>query len=375
MDDREKTDIVGKTQLGTVVADRCAFEMLIEEPAMRAYLQRYPFAMGPDREMNSRGLEAIRRCFALRAKSSDVSVQSDAAAVVRFMPEETKLPKEILSRVHALMDEAGVPNEKRANLIDDFGWEAKLIPPGSRDVLIVGCGGGMELLFLRAMLPDAKLTAVDYGDSLTPELKKATAVRFYPGDLNEILYSFEPEFDLVFSNHTLEHLYSPDQMLATLFGLLQEDGALISTLPMDAMEGSPFLDKVAEIAKRREFHPIDAVYLDAGHPWKTNPADLRATLLGAGFAKVEMYQQAEHLSRFIAAPQDKFHQRKNVGLKLHALFFGVPRAIARTLFGSPPAILVRVLLAVERRVWFGANMLKNLYTEEACVVARKQAES
>ena len=56
------------------MADRCAFQMLIEEPAVRAYLQRYPFATGPAREMNSRGFEAIRRSFALRADSGDVSV-------------------------------------------------------------------------------------------------------------------------------------------------------------------------------------------------------------------------------------------------------------------------------------------------------------
>jgi 2-polyprenyl-3-methyl-5-hydroxy-6-metoxy-1,4-benzoquinol methylase len=350
----------------------CAFEMPIRESAMRAYLQRYPFAIGPDPEMNARCLEAIRKNFAIRKSANGLPIRRGADATVRLMPHETTLSAEMLARVYALMDQADLPKECRDYLINDFGWEAKLIPSGATDVLVVGCGNGMELLFLRAALPDASLTAVDYADSLTPQVKTATGVRFLGGDMNEILETLDRKFDLVSSNHTLEHMYSPDQMIATLSGLLREDGALISTLPMDAVEGSPFLDKVTEIARNGEVHPIDVVYLDAGHPWKTNPADLQATFLSAGFAKVDLYQRAEHLSRPVAATQAKFHGRKKLGLKLHALFFGAPRAIAKALSKAPPAIVVRALLAAERRTWFGANMLKNLYTQEVCVVAYKQ---
>ena len=234
--------------------------------------------------------------------------------------------------MHGLMDEAGVPNGKRANLIDDFGWEAKLIPLGSRNVLIVGCGGGMELLFLRAMLPDREVDGSGlwgFADARTEE-----------GDGGALL-SWGLERDTLLLRARIRSCFLKPHAGASVFSGPDACYAFLSVAgrwgpdfnAADGCHGRFALSGQSrgdcEEAERSD--PIDVVYLDAGHPWKTNPADLRATLLSAGFAKVEMYQQAEHLSRFIAAPQDKFHRRKNVGLKLHALFFGVPRAIARTL--------------------------------------------
>jgi len=360
--------------MGTVNQGKCAFQMPVEAPEMRAYLQRYPFALGPDKAMNERCVEAIRHHFTMRPHRDLLPREKVTAAAVRLRPEETGLPPEVLARLYALMDQAGVPTEKRAAMIDDFGWETKMIP-ASRSVLVIGCGEGVELLFLRAMLPDAAITAVDYTDSMTREFQKVVGVRFFSGDMHGILNGFgerNERFDLVSSNHTLEHLYTPDAMLATLSGLLNEDGALISTLPMDACEGSPFLERVTAMARSRKIHPVDVVYLDAGHPWKTNPEDIQRSLVAAGFGRVELYQRAEHLSRPVAATEEQFHARKQFGLKLHWIFFGIARSVLRRLFREPPVILVRLLLAAERRAWFGANNLKNRYTQEVCVVARKQ---
>jgi SAM-dependent methyltransferase len=346
---------------------RVAFQMPIEEPELRAYLQRHPFAMGPDDAMNRRCRTAVRQQFRARPERNPV-------ATIRLQPAETVLPADVMARLKELMDQAGIPAEARASMINDFGWEANQLPKGRKDLLAVGCGDGIELLFLRAVFPDANLTGVDYNDGVAPALKKAVGLRFFGGDMNRILEGFEEKFDLVFSNHTLEHLYTPDSILATLSGLLREDGALLSTLPMDGVAGGPFVDRLAEIARAGEIHPVDFVYLDGGHPWKTNPADLDATFKGAGFAKVELYQRAEHLSRYFAGTEEEFHSRKNRGLRLNALIFGNARTVVKMLFPKdPPEILVRALLAADRRTWFGVNTLKNHFAQEACVVAYKQA--
>ena len=350
-----------------------AFQLSIKDSAMRAYLQRYPFVLGPDSTMNARCTEEIRQQFALRPNSNGLATVGGKSTTVRLSPEQANLSENVLSRLQTLMDQAGVHNERRSSVIEDFGWEAKLTPSGPKDVLVIGCGDGIELLFLRAVLPDANLTAVDYGDHLTQALKQTTQVQFHAGDMTTILGSFTEKFDLVFSNHTLEHMYMPDEIIAVLSGLLRENGTLVSTLPMDAAEGSPFLDKLTGIAKEKNVHPVDLVYLDTGHPWKTNPSDLRQTFQAAGFRNVELYQRAEHLPRWFAGSEKQLQSRRDLDLKLHALFFGMPRTVIKALFSRPPVILVRLLLAAERRVWFGANKVKNLYTEEVCVIAHKQA--
>jgi hypothetical protein len=40
---------------------------------------------------------------------------------------------------------------------------------------------------------------------------------------------------------------------------------------------------------------------------------------------------------------------------------------------NPPRFFARVLLGMERRMWFGSNNLKNRYTHEVLVLARKSS--
>jgi SAM-dependent methyltransferase len=347
-----------------------AFQMTVENPDMRAYLQRYPFLIGPDSAMNELGRQAI---FDGLASRNRVRV---ATAIRRLRPEETQLTAEQMDRLHRIMDESGVPQEVRAFMIDDYAWEAKLVPPETKSALVLGCADGTELMFLRAVLPDASITAVDYQDEIPAARKRALNVRFLQGDMNALIASFGQEFDLVSSNHTLEHLYTPNEVLTTLAGLLRPHGALISTLPMDGMEGSPFLDKVKKAALKKSVHPLDIVYMDAGHPWKTNPTDLDVTLQEAGFERPQIYQREQHLSRFRALGETRFKAELAFGRALHAVFYGWPRSIAKAvLAGTPQRLFGRGLLAAERRVWFGTNQLKNRFTQEACVLARKNSSA
>jgi len=230
----------------------------------------------------------------------------------------------------------------------------------------------MELIFLRAILPEARITAIDYHDSIIPEVKKIVGVAFLEGDMDLHLSSLTGGYDLIFSNHTLEHLYMPDEITQNFHRLLAPGGNLISTLPMDGNPGTPFLGKVARIAAAKDFHPLDLVFLDAGHPWKTNGPDLNQTLSAAGFNQITIYQRSNHLSRYVAGNRLQFDAGKYLGHALHALFFGVPRTLAKIFVPEKAQTgFSRILLAVERRVWFGTGNLKNHFTEEALVHASK----
>lgn len=342
-----------------------AFYMPIEESAMQAYLQRYPFAVGPDEAMNSRGRAMAAERLALRPERAPVGTK-------RLTPVEATAPAEVQARLLALMNEAEIPEKARAGYINDFEWEVNLLPAGKKDVLVIGAGDGIELLFLRAAMPDANLTAVDYGDSAKPALKKAVNVRYFVGDMRAILEGMQEKFDLAFSNHTLEHLYLPDHILGVVSGLLREDGALVSTFPMDAIEGTPFIPEMLEIVKQKTVHPVDFVMIDSGHPWKTNPGDVDATFQGAGFKKVEMYQREQHLGRYFAGNEEELRKEAAEHLQKNARVFGTLRRIVKMIFPkNPPTLVTRMVFAAERRTSYGVNGIKNRYAQEVCVVAYK----
>ena len=342
------------------------YQIRVDDPALQAYLQRYPFASGPDAAKNAAGREAILQGLRVRPAGNE-------PRQVLLRADETALAAPESERLQALFARLGMEPSQRQTLVEDFGWEANLVPRTAKRALILGCGNGMELLFLRAVLPEASIVAVDYYDSVAEPVKEAVGLRFIEGDMNAHLQALRAEYDLVMSNHTMEHFYTPDETIGTLFGLLAPGGVLIATLPMDAKPGSPFLGRVRRTATKKRAKPLDLVFLDSGHPWKTTPADMEGTLRRAGFAEVTVYQRGEHLSRPVKGSEARYRRGRLVGLALHAAVFRLPRALGRVLPAGLQARFSKVLLAVERRVWFGSNNLKNRYTEEALVYATKGA--
>jgi len=111
-------------------------------------------------------------------------------------------------------------------------------------------------------------------------------------------------------------------------------------------------------------HVVDVGILDAGHAWKTNPADLKATLHRQGFKPVEL-----HLRK----PGGNWRSviTRKLGCGLYVCSFGLGRSVLKALFPrSASDQLIRWFLAAERRCWFGANRLKNRYATEVLVEAQ-----
>ena len=344
--------------------DRAAPGLQIEvvEPELQAYLQRYPFASGPDEAKNARGRAAAE---GVRLREAGVPF-----AVTLLEPVETLLADEEERRLQLLFERVGVTAAEQRTHRDDFGWEANLVPRSARNVLVLGCGDGVESLFLRAVLPEARLTALDYGNSLLPGVAEATGVRFLAGDMHEHLRGLRREYDLAFSNHTLEHMYAPDATLAAVAALLVPGGHVLSTLPLMGEHGSPFLERVRRQAEQGgRIHPVDLVFFDLGHPWKTNPADIVATLGRAGFAGVKVYQRVGHKGRPMAATETELHGKRRTARLLYGLLLAPVRWVAKGMWALGMKQSPRWLFALERRLPFGVNNTMNLLSEEACFVA------
>ena len=92
-------------------------------------------------------------------------------------------------------------------------------------------------------------------------------VDFLPGDIFESMRTLQTNgrhFDLIFSNHVVEHFYEPDDALATMAGVLNEGGMFSSALPWDAYPMGDLLRAIAENPTRT--HGLDINWLDLRHP-------------------------------------------------------------------------------------------------------------
>jgi SAM-dependent methyltransferase len=358
---------------GKLPSERTApgIQIRITDPELQAYLQRYPFATGPD--------ETINRYVASIIAENIFFREAGTPAETRLLsPDETRLPTPEQGRVQELFAKVGMSAADQRVHINDFEWEANLVPRDAKNVLVIGCGDGIELLFLRAVLPEAQITAIDYHDSLLPGILDAAEVTLLVGDMHVHLRTLLPVYDLIFSNHTLEHLYDPDLTLAVLASLLKSGGHMLSVLPMNGQTGSPYLERVHRLVEQRSstvarrIPMLDFVYLDFGHPWKTNPADISATLLRAGFEDIDIFQRRDHLCRPTEASRAELKRKRKFAVFLNTAIFGPIHFVAKTLFpGGAPLRLRSLIFAIERRLPFGANRSSNAFTEEALFVCRR----
>ena len=259
---------------------------------------------------------------------------------------------------------------RSTEIFDRLAWKFRDVPAGTQRILDIGCGDGLELVFLRAAAPEARILAVDWlSESLPLRTVHALGIEFRKVDVSDYLETTSETFDLVFSNHVLEHMYEPDHALAMLRRRVSEGGRMIAALPLDG-QGACLADTLARLTGTL---PLCWVYfgsIDLGHPWKTTPADLKESLVSAGFANVRMVQQEQHLTRLLAVDEaglDAFRMRAR---RLQRFFLEPLKALLATIFGNQaPFPLMRLFYAFESRIWFGANRLKNAESPEILVIA------
>jgi SAM-dependent methyltransferase len=331
-----------------------AIQIRILNRLHQAYLQQQPFAAGGDPRMNAAVLEDLRHSLRFRpAGTPPVTKRGD--------PADAALTDAEKQRIEQWFERLGTPQGQRDWAWRALAWKISRIPRTTKSVLSLGCGGGVELILIRALLPQARLVAVDFQDAMPTAVKQALWVEFTQGHILDYLARCEERFDAVFCNHFLEHLYEPEPTLAAIYKCLNAGGGLYAGLPMDGCADSVFARELRTmVANADSLHPLDVGVLDAGHAWKTNPADLHQTLRSQGFSKVEL-----HVRR-----QSDRTVRRRVGETLYAATFGTGRSVVRGVFGRQvPHPVLKGFLALERRCWFGANRLKNSLADEVLVTA------
>jgi SAM-dependent methyltransferase len=335
-----------------------ALQIAISDKEIQAYLQRHPFGVGYRSDLNQTALESLRNSLRFRPESPTSNWQLADPAKLNLTPEE-------LSSIQNWFERLNVEESQRIWAWKSLAWKISRIPRYARSVLSFGCGAGIELILIRALLPEADLVAVDFDDKVPAAVKTALGLRFNQVHFNDFLAANERQFDLIFCNHVLEHLFEPEITLGLVRRCLILGGHLIAGLPIEGCSDGVFASAMRRMAsKPADLHILDIGILDAGHAWKTNPADLKTTLENQGFSNVQLHLRKMQ-SGLVHAIARKF------GVILYSCSFGAARESLKVLPpGSIADSLLRWFLAAERRCWFGANRLKNRFAKEILVHAQ-----
>jgi SAM-dependent methyltransferase len=338
-----------------------AYNIRLKDAAVHGYAQRHCFLNGPDPALNRRLLAEVLESRVRLGEEQDasdirmISLKEQVAAEHAF--SGMRVPREL-----------GLDLQTVAAWTKNLAWKVHAIPTAARSVLVLGSASGREALFIRHRLPAARIVCADFEDARLPHVEQALGIEFHHGDFNDVLRSSSGSFDVVFSNHVLEHLFEPDKTLALARAALSTSGRFIAALPLDGQPRAPFSDALACDA----LHPLDMCTIDVAHAWKTNVTELLKALRAAGFDEVELRGRDRYFSvagrQF--SSQDAFYQRARLGLTLNRAVFGTARGLLKRAFpGDVPPLVLKAMFGIEHRFWFGSNRLKNEFSVECLATA------
>ncbi len=336
-----------------------AFLIRLTDPKHQEYVQKNPVLRGPDVALNRELRQAWYTSLEVRKPPPAPYVHESIDGPLDQIIDERDW-RAVLDTCGRL----GLSEAEARGLVLGWGWKAARAPRNARRILSVGCGGGHELVVLRALFPEAEIWGVDYTVTVPSEWNPALRLSdLHTGHIEEYLASHSQRFDLVFSNHTLEHLSAPDRTLRLMREALVPGGACVSALPLEGHEANPFYDDflaVAEGRKKADMQ-LDLEFINPGHAWKTNHDDLAATLHAAGFRDIRMFTRANYPSNYHRdAPMhaSQFRRRKIVGKLIERVTLHPLRRALRVIYPEQlPEIVVKVYYTITGRCWFSRVQL------------------
>lgn len=114
-----------------------------------------------------------------------------------------------------------------------------LVAPGAR-VLDLGCGAGDSVDLFRSLDPDVRWVGVDIGDSPEVAARGRSDAEFVTFDGRSLPFE-DSRFDLVYCKQVLEHVRSPEPLLAEVARVLAPAGLLVgSTSQLEAFHSLSF---------------------------------------------------------------------------------------------------------------------------------------
>lgn len=323
-----------------------------------AYWQRFPFG-GPVHRFNQRLLHELRAGMLAPNYLEGASHSSSYTDFYFGLEEATQ-------HCHLFWTE----NRDLAQafqLEPSFIWKfealrRKLAKHPCKKMLVLGVGGGLELVLLRALWPNAEIHALDWASSCDRSILSSTDTRLIVGNVFEELHRLQHEYDIIFSHHFIEHLYNPLALLSQVNSLLLPYGHLVSGLPL-MLESSAYREMVRDmISANKEIRLLDLSFLDIGHPLKTSRAGLAVLLAKAGFTDISYLSCPQMAVRSIKVSSSSLGSQQAEQLKIYKHFVQPIKDILSGLIEAMMAsnvpgwkLLLKAALSLEKRVFRSAS--------------------
>ncbi len=171
---------------------------------------------------------------------------------------------------HSYMDDFGHDNRAR---VCDF-MRAVVPSSFSGNILDFGTGNGRYAALLRRLFPSAKIFATDVSDAAVE-----VASRVHAGSGIVLLHyvmldGYRGFFDLVFSNHVLEHVYNLADVAEFITKLVRPCGQMVHTMPCGNVGSLEY--KIVHVTKGgiREHQGGSYFFEDPGHLRRITSDDL-----------------------------------------------------------------------------------------------------
>jgi len=108
-------------------------------------------------------------------------------------------------------------------------------------ILDVGCGNRSSI-FIKSIIPLADVFGIDIGDYNQSEESKKLYKRYittFPEIFSNTIYEIKENFDIVISNHNIEHCNNPNSTFSAMVDKLEVGGMLFIATPSTRSIGFP----------------------------------------------------------------------------------------------------------------------------------------
>jgi 2-polyprenyl-3-methyl-5-hydroxy-6-metoxy-1,4-benzoquinol methylase len=262
-----------------------------------------------------------------------------------------------------------VINRKKLDIMSEYVWKFQKIQNDKPfNILAIGCGFGIEIYFLSKFFKNSKITACNWIDDLPENLITDKKIDLYIEDINDYLMKNKNSFDLIFSNYVLEHMYNINDTTKRIYGSLNTNGFSLNCIPLHNY--NKYINDKLNFISKNNFDQFDMSIIDLGHPWKTNPVDVKKKF--KLFDKVEIYGNRDQVVRYFNYNIDNWKYYLSMISFLNKYFYSSIIILFRSLYKVLKyKIIIKMFYKIEKKLFFSNYKVQN-FVPSVMILAKKK---
>ena len=265
-------------------------------------------------------------------------------------------------------DKLKLISRKKSDIFNEYVWKFQKIQDSRKlNILAIGCGFGIEIYFLNKFFKNSKITACNWINDLPKKLIFDKKINLQIQDINDYLEKNKNSFDLIFSNYVLEHMYDIGDTVKKIYHSLNFTGYTLNCIPLHNYNN--YINKKLNLISKNNFDQFDMSIIDLGHPWKTNPDDIREKF--KLFDKVVIYGNKNQVVRYFNFNIKNWRYYLKIISFLNKYLYSVFILIFRLFYKiSKLKIIIKLFYKIEKKLFFSNYKVQN-FVPSVLILAKK----